>query len=68
MLFLEPTVSLLQLHTIFSVMRHNFCTFLSQIFRLSIARMKINQIPYVIFQVTSQFSFKFSITLQCHDT
>ena len=23
-------------------------------------RMKINQIPYVIFQVTSQFSFKFA--------
>ena len=39
-----------------------------QIFRLSTARMKINQIPYVIFQVRSQFSFKFYITLQCHDT
>ena len=30
--------------------------------------MKINQIPYVIFQATSQFSFKFCITFQCHDT
>ena len=30
--------------------------------------MKINQIPYVIFQATCQFSFKFCITLQCHDT
>ena len=30
--------------------------------------MKNNQIPYVIFQATSQFSFKFCITLQCHDT
>ena len=29
--------------------------------------MKINQIPYVIFQATSQFSFKFCITFQCHD-
>ena len=39
-----------------------------QIIRLSTARMKINQIPYVIFQATSQFSFKFCITFQCHDT
>ena len=30
--------------------------------------MKINQIPYVIFEATSQFSFKFWITFQCHDT
>ena len=39
-----------------------------QIFRLLTARMKINQILYVIFQATSQFSVKFCITLQCHDT
>ena len=39
-----------------------------QIIRLSTAHMKINQIPYVIFQATSQFSFKFCITFQCHDT
>ena len=39
-----------------------------QIFRLSTASMKINQIPYVIFQATSQFSFKFCNTFQCHDT
>ena len=39
-----------------------------QIFRLSTARMKINRIPYVIVQATSQFSFKFCIILQCHDT
>ena len=39
-----------------------------QIFRLSTARMKINQISYVIFQATCQFSFKFCITFQCHDT
>ena len=31
-----------------------------QFFRLSTARMKINQIPNVIFQVTSQFFFKFA--------
>ena len=30
--------------------------------------MKINLIPYVILQVTSQFSCKFCITLQFHDT
>ena len=32
------------------------------------ARMKINKIPYVIFQTTNQFLFKPSITLQCHET
>ena len=30
--------------------------------------MKVSQIHYVIFQPTSQFSFKFSITFQCQDT
>ena len=30
--------------------------------------MNINQIPYVIFQATSQFSFKLCITFHCHDT
>ena len=39
-----------------------------QIFRLSIAHLKINQIRYVIFQATILFSCKFRITLQCHDT
>ena len=39
-----------------------------QIIRLSTAHMKINQIPYVIFQAKGQFSFKFCITFQCHDT
>ena len=39
-----------------------------QVFRLLIARMKINQIPYLIFPATRQFSLKFCITLQCHDT
>ena len=39
-----------------------------QISRLSTVCMKINQIPYVILQATTQFSFKFGITLQCHDT
>ena len=31
-----------------------------QIIRLSTARMKINQIPYVVFQASCQFSFKFA--------
>ena len=31
-------------------------------------RMKIIQIPCVIFQTTSQFFFNYDITLQCHDT
>ena len=39
-----------------------------QIIRFSTARMKINQIPYVIFQATSQFSFTFCIPFQCNDT
>ena len=39
-----------------------------QIFGLSTARMNINQIPYVIFQAASQFSFKLCNTLQCYDT
>ena len=38
-----------------------------QIPRLSNARMSIKQIPNLIFQATSQFSFKVYITLQCHD-
>ena len=29
--------------------------------------MKICQIPHVIFQITSQFFFKFCMTLQCHE-
>ena len=29
--------------------------------------MKICQIPHVIFQTTSQFFFKFCMTLQCHE-
>ena len=39
-----------------------------QIFRPVTACMKINQIPYVIFQATCQFSFKTCINFQCHDT
>ena len=39
-----------------------------QTFRLSTARMKINQVSYVIFQATSLVSFKFCIIFQCHDT
>ena len=39
-----------------------------QIFRLAIPRMKINQIRHVIFQTTSQFFFKYRITLQPDNT
>ena len=39
-----------------------------EFFRHSLARLKISQIHYVILQVTSRFSFKFCITLQCHGT
>ena len=37
-----------------------------QIFRLSTAHIKINQIPHVNFEKTSQFLVKFCIILQCH--
>ena len=37
------------------------------ILRLSITLVKICNIPYVIFQTTSQFFFKFCITFQCHE-
>ena len=40
----------------------------SAIFRLATAHMKINQIPYVIFQTTREFFFKYYITLQSHHT
>ena len=39
-----------------------------QIYRLLTARMKINQNLHAIFQATSQFSFQFWITFQCHVT
>ena len=42
-------------------------TYQVQIFRLSTCRMKINQIP-CDFQSKSQFSLKFCITFQCHET
>ena len=38
-----------------------------QIFKFATARMKINQIPYVIFWSTSQFFLNYCITRQCHD-
>ena len=34
-------------------------------FTISTASMKINQIPFVIFQATNQFSFKFSFKFSC---
>ena len=37
------------------------------ILRLSSALVKICHIPHVIFQTTSQFFFKFCITLQCYE-
>ena len=40
------------------------CKFL----RFSSAQAKLRQITYVNFELTSQFLFKFSIILYCHDT
>ena len=39
----------------------------SEIFGLLSGWMKIHQIPHVIIETTSQFFFKFCITLQCHE-
>ena len=39
----------------------------SEIFRLLSGWVKIHQIPYVMFETTSQFFFKLFITLQCHE-
>ena len=38
----------------------------SEIFRLLTGWVKIPQVPYVMFETTSQFFFKLFITLQCH--
>ena len=39
----------------------------TEIFRLLIGWVKIHQIPYAMFETTSQFFFKLSITLQWHE-
>ena len=39
-----------------------------KIFRLSTVPMKISQIPYVIFQTSTQFFFKYCINLQWYGT
>ena len=39
----------------------------SEIFRLLSGWVKMHQIPYVMFQTTSQFFFKLFINLQCHE-
>ena len=39
----------------------------SEIFRLLSGWVKIHQIPYVMFETTSQFFFKRFITLQCQE-
>ena len=36
--------------------------------KFSTAIIKINQMPYIIFQATGKFCFKFCITVKCHDT
>ena len=38
----------------------------SEIFKLFSGSVKIDQIPYVMFETTSQFFFKLFITLPCH--
>ena len=69
--------------SIFSVMKHNSSVLFfisniiyfgsrsqlkSKIFRFLSVWVKIPQIPYVNFQMTSQFLFKFCIILHGHDT
>ena len=82
MSFLEPRASFSSnFASLFSVMTHNASILFHLnlymlwkknpikvgIFWLSTAHMKINQIPDVIFQATSQLFFKFCNILQCHD-
>ena len=77
MSFLEPRVSFsLNFASLFRSRKYNSSAFFHlnficfgqkdpikvQIFRLLTACMKTNQIPYVIFQATCQFSFKICIT------
>ena len=78
--FLEPRARIFA--SLFSFMTHNFSIIFYlnlyllqtkraitvQISTLPTACLKINQIPYVIFQATSQFVFKFCIPFHCHDT
>ena len=81
--FLEPWVSFsFNFASFFSARKHassvffhlNFICFGTkdlikvQIFRLSTACMKINQLLYVFLQATCQCSFKICINFQCHDT
>ena len=81
--FLEPWVSFsFNFASLFSARKHasfvifhlNFICFGTkdlikvQIFRLSTACMKINQLLYVFLQATCQCSFKICISFQCHDT
>ena len=65
---------------ILSAIKHNFSTLLAQtlynlvksspwkckFLRLLSSGVKIHQIPYVNFEMTSQFLFRFFIILQCH--
>ena len=63
MSFFKPQVSFpLNFASSFSL---EFCVTLAS--QLLTACMKINQIPAVVYQTTSQFSFKLCITLQYHD-
>ena len=39
----------------------------SEIFRLLSGWVKIHQIPYVMYETTSQSFFKVCVTLQCHE-
>ena len=67
--------------SLFSVMKGNSSVFLflrpcilwtkrahrKEIFRLLSGWVKIQQIPYVIFEATSQFFFRLCITAHCHE-
>ena len=84
MSFLKAQVSFpSNIVSVFSAIKHNSpISFLPQtlytlfkrsplkckFFRFSSARAKLPQIPYVNFELTSQFLFRFSIILHCHDT
>ena len=60
-LFLAQT-----LYTVLNVLKRS--PLKGKFLRFSSARAKLRQIPYVNFELTSQFFYKFSIILHCHET
>ena len=66
--FFKPQVSFSSnFWSLFSVL-YSSVLFLAKTLKLLSIWVKIHQIPYVNFETTSQFLFKFCIIFFCHDT